>query len=506
METGRGRVHVWRPAGRAEDLRAAGDCGSAAAGHPKPPAADHPGIAGGSPALLAVLLGITFLGTVSNNVLNVPLATITRDLAAPVSRGVLVVSAFVLVLAAAMPVTGWVGDRIGPRRVLAVALTVMTAGLIAAAFAPDLWTLVACRAVQGLAGAAIPPSVMGTLSSRFGRGHRARVMSGWAAANGAGQAAGPPLGGLLASTLGWRWIFVVLAVLAGLLLLAALRVLPRIPARVVPLHRSGAILLTTGTALIMTAATAVPQRGVPALADVGLAAAGAIALGAFAVISARHHSPLIRPGLIVESRFLRSGVAAFAQMFCLSAVLVTVPLYLVGSLGRSVAIAGAVVFALPATMAVLAPAAGLLCERASPRWTLRSGLLVLVAASLALGEILARHGSSMLVLAPVLMAVGVGVALVQTPAAAGATQSPAATAGAALGLYNMVRFAGSAIGAAWVALTYPRAALLLLFAGCAVMAGVGLLASFAGKDPTWPQPGATEPDPGADEAGLVSAV
>jgi MFS family permease len=499
MKTGRGSARVWRPTGRAVDQRAEGDRCGTATGRPEPAAAGRPEPATGSPALLVVLLGITFLGTVSNNILNVPLATITRDFAVPVSQGVLVVSAFVLVLAAALPVTGWVGDRLGRRRVLAAALAIMTAGLAAAACAPDLRALVACRAVQGLAGAAIPPSVMGMLSSRFGQGHRARVMSAWAAANGAGQAVGPPLGGLIASTLGWRSIFAVLTALAVLLLLAALRVLPHPSAGAAPLHRGGAIMLTMGTALIMTAATAVPQRGVPVLADLGLAAAGAAALVAFVFASARHPSPLIRPRLIVEPRFLRSWTAAFAQMFCLSAVLVTVPLYLIGSLGRSVAVAGALVFALPATMAVLAPAAGLLCERASPRWTLRSGLLVLIAANVALGLILARHGTSLLVLAPALIAVGAGVALVQTPAAAGATQSPAAAAGAALGLFNMLRFAGSAIGAAWVALTYPRSAFLLLFAGCAVMAGAGLLASFAGTDPTWPQPD-------ADEPGLVSAA
>jgi Major Facilitator Superfamily len=432
---------------------------------------------------MVVLLAITFLGTVSNNILNVPLSKITRAFGVPLPEGTLVVSSFVLVLAAAMPVSGWVGDRFGRRRVVIAALVTMTAGQIAAALAPALWALVACRAVQGLACAAIPPSVMGMLSSGYGPARRARVMSAWAAANGMGQAVGPPLGGLLAAALGWRSIFVVLASATALLLPAALRVLAKAPAHRVALHAGGAVTLTLGTALIMAAAAAVPLRAVPAWADIGLATAGVAVIVAFAALSARHPRPLISPRLIMESRFLRSAVAAFAQMFCLAAVLVAIPLYVIDSLGWGVALTGVLVFALPATMAAAAPTVGFACERASPRLIMRAGLIMLAGVTSALGMFLTRHGSSIGVLIPLLILVGAGVALVQTPAATGATQSPAGAAGAALGLFNMLRFAGSAIGTAWVALVYPHSAFLVLFGGCAVMASTGFLLSFAGPDP-----------------------
>lgn len=432
---------------------------------------------------MVVLLAITFLGTVSNNILNVPLSEITRAFGVALSEGALVVSSFVLVLAAAMPVAGWVGDRFGRRRVVIAALVTMMAGQVAAALAPALWALVACRAVQGLACAAIPPAVMGMLSSSHIPARRARVMSAWAAANGVGQAVGPPLGGLLAGALGWRSIFVVLAAVTALLLLATLRVLADDPARQVALHRGGAVTLTIGTALLMAAATAVPIRAVPAWADIGLASGGVAVIVAFAVLSARHPRPLIRPRLIVESRFLRSAIAAFAQMFCLAAVLVAIPLYVIDSLGWGVALTGVLVFALPATMAAAAPPVGLACERASPRLIMRAGLVLLAGVTPALGMFLTGHGRSLGVLIPLLIMVGAGVALVQTPAAMGATQSPAGATGAALGLFNMLRFAGSAVGTAWVALLYPHSAFLVLFGGCAVIATAGFLLSFAGPDP-----------------------
>ena len=64
-----------------------------------------------------------------------------------------------------------------------------------------------------------------------------------------------------------------------------------------------------------------------------------------------------------------------------------------------------------------------------------------------------------------LVVLGIGMAMVQTPAAAGATSAPAGAYGAAVGLFSMVRFSGSATAAAWVALIYPTGSMLLLFGG-----------------------------------------
>ncbi len=433
--------------------------------------------------VLVTLLGATLIGTVINNILNVPLRDITRDFHAPLSGGVLVVSSFVLVLAAAMPFSGWVGDRFGRRRTLIASLGLMTAAMVGAALAPSLPVLVGFRAVQGLACAAFPPAVMAMLSSIYGPARRARTMSAWAAANGVGQAVGPPLGGLLAGVSGWRAIFWVLAPVTVVVLVATLRFVPDDRGRVTPLHWPGAVALTAGGALLMTAATAVPQRAVPGWLDVALLVLGLLLVATFVAASRRAPHPLIRPALIIESRFLRSAVAAFAQMFCLATVLVAVPLYVTGTLGRSTAVTGLLVFALPATMAAFAPGIGVLSERTSPRWVLRSGLIVLAAAELAMGWYIDGNGRSTALLVGVLVVVGVGVSLVQTPSATGATRSPAGRSGAALGLFNMLRFGGSALGAAWVAVVYPHGAFLLLFGGCAVMALAGLTVSFAGPDP-----------------------
>ncbi|WP_346534307.1 MFS transporter [Micromonospora sp. DPT] len=434
--------------------------------------------------VLLTLLGATLLGTVINNVLNVPLRDITADLGVSLSSGVLVVSSFVLVLAAGMALSGWVGDRFGRRRTVIASLALMALAMVGAALAPSLPVLVAMRALQGMACAAYPPAVMGLLATIYGPSRRARTMSAWAAANGIGQAIGPPLGGLLADFAGWRAIFWCLAPVAVILLVATVLVVPDDRGHATPLHWPGAVSLTLGAALLMTAATAVPQHVVPPWLTVTLAVAGVGLVAVFVITSATTAAPIIRPRLIVESRFLRSAVAAAAQMFCLAATLVAVPLYVTGTLGRATAVTGLLVLALPAAMAVLAPVVGLLSERTRPRWILRTGLVVLGTAELLLGLHTGAAARSVVPLVALLVSVGIGVALVQTPSAAGVTRSPAGRSGAALGLFNMMRFGGSALGAAWVAVVYPHGDLLLLFAGCTTIALIGLVVSFIGPDPS----------------------
>ena len=433
-------------------------------------------------AVLTLLTG-TFLGTVTNNVVNVPLAQITRGYHASLASGVLVVSAFVLVLAMVMPLTGWISDRLGRRRILSASLLFLSAGLLGSALSPDLPVLVGTRALQGLACAAIAPAVMGALPGLFSTEERARAMSFWAAANGLGQAAGPPLGGLISGALGWRAIFLFLAPIALVASLGTARFVPEDGPRPVALHWPGASALTLGSALLMLAVTAAAQHWADWRLTSLAALLGCSAMIVFARVSRDAPSPLISPSLLIETRFLRSATAAFVQMAALAATLVAVPLYATRMLGLSAPLVGLLVFALPAAMVVAAVPVGRLADRRGPRQVMRAGLTAIVASQLGLAVLLGSAGAPRASLVVALLAVGVGVAAVQTPSAAGATRSPAGRSGAALGVFNMIRFAGSAVGAAWVAVLLSAQDYRVIFFGSAALVSAGLGLTFLGRDP-----------------------
>lgn len=247
-------------------------------------------------------------------------------------------------------------------------------------------------------------------------------------------------------------------------------------------------MLSGGVALLLVAATALSVSDIPLWVNGALGLVGGVLLASFVLVSRNNPRAMIPPHLIIESRFLRSSLAAFAQMFTLGTVLVVMPLYLTGQLELSSSQAGVLFFVLPLTMAVMASLVSRLSDRASPRLVLRSGLSVIVVGTLIIGVVVRDADIPYLLwfLSALLIVLGVGMAMVQTPAAAGATRSPAGSRGAALGLFNMLRFSGSAAGTAWVALTYPLGDMLVVMLGCSVIALLGLAMSFFGPDPMAP--------------------
>jgi MFS family permease len=451
--------------------------------------------------VLAPLLVGTFTGTVNNAIVNVPMVDILTDLHVSLANGALVVVAFNLAFAVLMPLSGWLGDQIGQRRIFCIAMAGLALGAVGAALAPNLAVLVGFRVMQGVATAAVLPGVMSLITALVDPSRRGRAVGLWAAVNGAGQAVGPALGGLLTGWLGWRSIFYPMVPLALLSLVMTVVAVPRVEPRPVPLEWRGGLLLTLAAALLLGAASAVSPLGIGSPLVWSGAALGLLTALAFLLVERGRAGAFLRPGLLVEPVYLRSSVCVTAQMFCLGATLLGVPLILVREHHLATASAGLLVLMMPLTMAVLAPVAGVMTERRTPRTALRWGLAVLAVGELALAVLLGVDHGRTLPLLVCLVVVGVGVAFVQTPAATAATHSRAGQSGPGLGLFNLLRFGASALGASWVAAVLgsgPRYG--LVFGGCVVVTVVGLVASFAIR--------ARRPDVGsrADEPTRASTV
>jgi MFS family permease len=187
------------------------------------------------------------------------------------------------------------------------------------------------------------------------------------------------------------------------------------------------------------------------------------ALAAIAVLALfgrgihKRPAPFVDPAVFREPSFVRSTLAVFTQMFSLGVMTLAVPLFLTRTEGRSTTTAGAIVFALPAAMTIFAPMAGRAATANRIRRTLGTGVFVLLVGQLVLAAELAWWHSPDWALAIGLLVAGAGTAFVQGPAATGATRSSLGRAGTALGMFNLVRFTGLSLGAAWVAIALSGA-------------------------------------------------
>jgi DHA2 family methylenomycin A resistance protein-like MFS transporter len=159
--------------------------------------------------LAAAALGF-FVLTLDTQVVTVAMPVIGTELHGGITALQWVVSGYTLMLAALLLSAGSLSDRIGASKVFVIGLAAFTAASAACSVAPKLGVLVAARFVQGAAGAMVLPASLALVRQAYPTAAaRARAVAVWTAVGGAAMAAGPLVGGLLTSMLGWRSVFYV---------------------------------------------------------------------------------------------------------------------------------------------------------------------------------------------------------------------------------------------------------------------------------------------------------
>lgn len=144
------------------------------------------------------------------SVVNVALDALRGRFATDVTGLQWVVNAYTLAFASLLLTTGVLGDRFGAKRVFTTGFSVFTVASILCGMAGSLPLLVTARAVQGIGAALLVPNSLAMLRAAFPDAEqRNRAVGWWGAAGGIALAAGPVLGGLLVTHVGWRSIFLL---------------------------------------------------------------------------------------------------------------------------------------------------------------------------------------------------------------------------------------------------------------------------------------------------------
>ncbi|KRB81525.1 hypothetical protein ASE00_15275 [Sphingomonas sp. Root710] len=204
-------------------------------------------------------------------------------------------TAYLLALAAFIPIGGWLANRFGARTVFASAIGLFTFASLLCASSTSLWAFTASRLLQGMAGAAMVPVGRLIVLRMAGKGDLIRAMGTIVWPGLIAPVLGPPLGGLIVEYLSWHWIFIINIPLGIAAVALALAIVPAKlgEPRHRPLDMLGFLLSTAALMLIVF--------GIDALGnghqDGGIALAvtlGGLALGALSIRHfMRHPHPLI---------------------------------------------------------------------------------------------------------------------------------------------------------------------------------------------------------------------
>ncbi|MFA1539340.1 MFS transporter [Actinomadura monticuli] len=189
------------------------------------PAAAAPAVRHRRLGMLVLSLGVSLI-IVDATILGVLMPRIVTDLGLTTSDAEWVTSVYALVFAALLIPFGRAGDLFGRRRLFVLGTAVFAAASVAAALAGGGTALIGARALQGVGASMIMPATLSTLNAVFTGRDRAVAFAFWGSMISGMAALGPLLGGAVATGGGWRWAFGINLPLGALLVAGALWLLP----------------------------------------------------------------------------------------------------------------------------------------------------------------------------------------------------------------------------------------------------------------------------------------
>jgi EmrB/QacA subfamily drug resistance transporter len=249
-----------------------------------------------SKRLLPWLVAVAFfMQSLDTTILNTAVPTIAHVMNVTPLDMKSVLACYTLSLAVFIPISGWMADRFGTRRVFASAIGLFTLGSLLCGLAVDIDMLVACRVIQGMGGAMMVPVGRMTMVRTFPKSELVRAMSFVSIPSLIGPMLGPVIGGLIVHYLHWSMVFLVNLPVGALGLFMVWRFLPDYRQdKHHALDVVGFILFGAGIALLSYVLEVFGEHRLSDFEILGLLAISAVLLAGYGVNAMHVKRPLLR--------------------------------------------------------------------------------------------------------------------------------------------------------------------------------------------------------------------
>ena len=261
-------------------------------------------MAGRSSLLLLLVSGTFMMDTLDSAMISTPLPLIARDLGVDPLQAKSALTAYFLAVAALLPLSNWLSDRFGPRRVFTAAIAVYLLGSLLCAISPTLAMLVAARVLQGVGSAMIFPIGRTILLQSVSKQHLVRLLSSVSILPALALVVGPMLAGYVATFLEWRLLFLINVPIGLAALVLALFLVPKdsdTPRN--PFDGTGFMLSSAGIAAIGYGVSTLGGETIAFEASVAMSAIGALLLALYVKHSRRTASPVLDLSLFRHRTF-----------------------------------------------------------------------------------------------------------------------------------------------------------------------------------------------------------
>lgn len=434
---------------------------------------------------LALAIG-TFTSVADFGSLNVTMPTIAEHFGTDLPTTQWVLIGYALAISALLLPMGRLSDIVGRKRVYIGGFAIFVVGGIFAGASDSILMLIGFKVLQGIGASMTQGTGMAMVLSSFPEEERGKAIGSFITVVGAGNVAGPALGGFIAGTLGWQWVFyfgVALALFAIAAVWLALdgRIYSRRAGGSASFDWLGAALSTAALVTFLLVMTTAPRLGWTYPLVIGGIAALVAFVASFVWWELRCETPMIDLQLF-KLRLVSLGVAAqFISFIGNSSMRFLLPFYMQAALGFSPQQIGIIFVPASIAMIVTGPLSGRLSDRFGYRWFTVGGLSFSVCGLLLLSTLTIESSVMKVALGMLLLTGGTGTFYPPNNSSI-MQQVPESRYGVMSGFINLVRnsanITGTAVATAIVAAVMVSMGFLPNLSSVAETGDTALLTAF----------------------------
>jgi len=358
---------------------------------------------------LVTALGV-WMATIDVGIVNVAMPTLAREFNISIAHVQWIVSGYLLVICASLPLFGRLGD-IYTRRViylLGFFIFLISSALCGLAF--SFWSLVLFRFVQGFGAAMIMGNNQALVLTSFPKGKQGQALGINSMLAALGLIAGPGLGGLLISLAGWRVIFFINVPIGILGCVLGYYILPketRNPSDHIDFL--GAILFALGMCCFILAVTHIDDFGLLSPKIISLSLVTLISLFFFIKWEKYFPQPMIDLDIFKIQPYLSGAIITFIAFIAFAANGILLPFYLQDLIHLNPAIVGLFLLLPPLFMMVFGPISGYLADRYNQAILATIGLSIVLIGLLTIASLNINSPLWHIALAQILLGIGIGI-------------------------------------------------------------------------------------------------
>lgn len=364
--------------------------------------------------VVTVLLG-TLAVSLNNTALNPAIPEFMSVFGIDAVAAGWVITAFMISMGMTMPVTAYLGNRFGKKRMYLSGLALFIAGSCLGTLAPSMPWVIAARSIQGVAGGLMIPLSLALIFEVYPKEERGKITGWWGTAVMLAPAVGPIIGGLLVQFFNWHALFAMnipVGVVGWIIGIYCLPVpLPRAPQK---FDWQGFVLVTLGVGILLVTLSRLNGTATATSpSNIALFVVAFLCIALFVRVELGKAAPLLNLRIFAVPSYGLSVAVVVAQSVGMFGCIVLLPLLMQTVLGFGATWTGLALFATALCASAFSSLGGKLLDTHGPRGGVATGLLCSALATMAFGLI--GEGTSLWMIFALMAVRGVGLGLSYIP-------------------------------------------------------------------------------------------